>query len=576
LRFLGGVAWSGRPIPEPVSRSREPEIGKSGRQIAVGIKANQNNDQLYAEIASESAHFIFSGNKKTKYGQKNAQNSFVPLARVSNLLLIFLENFRNWSEKCIKKSKKLLEKNHTKSMMGPATGEYSNKQATSENRTNDIGGLNSISNYTFFLLGVSLVFYGYFSILFLGLLLFLSTIDYIWAIKSERSRPGLLGMIGLHLGVLFFFKYLGFLFGSVGLGGDWSDSIVLPLGISFYTFQSISYLVDVYRGEMEPENKLSRYLLYITFFPQLVAGPIVKAKDFLPQIRRVLGMDPKMLRIGVGWILLGFFKKAVLSDRLASTVDFLYQYPGAVDSAFAWVGIIGYSFQIFLDFSGYTDIAIGLALLFGFRLRDNFAMPYLSLSISEFWNRWHISLSGWLKDYLYIPLGGNRYSKLLTYRNLILVMVLGGIWHGANWTFLIWGLFHGILLCLDKWTGWGVRVREFSRFGKALAGIFCFLLVTLGWTLFRAPDFQIWCDLVTTLFSGKTEGISLGYTRTQEFLWITGLVVLGHIAGVKNYHPKNWDPNQPPGIRFLIFTGVAVLVLVLGSVPARPFIYFIF
>ena len=324
----------------------------------------------------------------------------------------------------------------------------------------------------------SYYFYYKSSGLFFWLLALVTTSDYFIAkaIAQVKEKGGVaktlvfLSLL-LDLGLLVFFKYTNFLgesictllencgvhvpsyiTGSYLQGVVWQPrDIFLPVGISFFTFQSLSYTIDVYRGNIKPLNRLLDYAFYVSFFPQLVAGPIVRARDFIPQIRRPLIVTEQMFGTGVFLIIAGLFKKAVISDYISvNFVERIFDQPDLYSGLENLLAVYGYTLQIYCDFSGYSDMAIGIALLLGFQFPKNFDSPYKSASITEFWRRWHISLSSWLKDYLYISLGGNRHGKFRQYFNLLMTMLLGGLWHGASLNFILWGGFHGILLCLDK------------------------------------------------------------------------------------------------------------------------------
>jgi D-alanyl-lipoteichoic acid acyltransferase DltB (MBOAT superfamily) len=320
-------------------------------------------------------------------------------------------------------------------------------------------------NRKFFLLAASYFFYGYWDWRFTLLLAGSSLINYsagrlVGLINDERERRVVVGVaVALNLVVLGFFKYYGFfidsladLLGQLGLERDLPFlEIILPVGISFFTFQGISYVVDVYRRQLDPVRSPLDIFLYISFFPQLVAGPIVRAADFLPQLRARPELDRPMVSLGIVLILVGLFKKMVIANYLATElVDTVFFDPSAYGSPDLILAVYGYAVQIYCDFSGYSDIAIGVAALLGYRFKWNFNQPYRAASLREFWRRWHISLSQWLRDYLYKPLGGSRGGKLRTYRNLFLTMLLGGIWHGAAWTFVIWGVIHGTALVLER------------------------------------------------------------------------------------------------------------------------------
>ncbi|XDD48432.1 MBOAT family protein [Leptospira sp. WS39.C2] len=361
----------------------------------------------------------------------------------------------------------------------------------------------------------------------------------------------------------------------------WSQ-FLLPVGISFYTFQSISYVVDVYQGELRPERSFISYLLFLCFFPQLVAGPIVTAKSFLPQIRRPQSFVRIPLLFALFLILLGLFKKMVLADHLAEVSDLVFAHPGEMETRALWTGMFSYSFQIYCDFSGYTDIAQGVALLFGFRLPENFRMPYLASGFSEFWTRWHISLSQWLRKYVYIPLGGNRMGSFFTYRNLLLVMAIGGLWHGASWNFVIWGLGHGCLLVLER----SAR-NQFSflslSYLKPLKVIFTFFSVSLLWVFFRSANFFDSLCYLQGIFS-KKEGFSLPYSLEMKFVYCFLLILLGHIVGVKLFRENKQMlayfgkyQNSLGKLAFFAFLAVLSLILiVLYSAESKPFVYFVF
>ena len=353
----------------------------------------------------------------------------------------------------------------------------------------------------FILLAASYYFYMSWNAKFVVLLLALTAIDYTAALGLERGSPQrkklfLIAGLAANLGFLGFFKYYNFLADNlVGLlrlrPHSLALSIILPLGISFHTFQSMSYLVDVYRGKQKAIRNPIDYALFISFFPQLVAGPIVRAGEFFADLYSWKPpVNEGQLR-GVLLIVLGLAKKMALADQFAQIADAYFgnarAHPGA---ASAWSGACAFALQIFFDFSGYSDMAIGMALLLGFHFPPNFRRPYLAFSITDFWRRWHMSLSRWLRDYLYIPLGGNRHGLLMTYRNLMLTMLLGGLWHGASWNFAIWGAYHGGLLSLEKFAGRASFEERPSPWLYPLRAIATFGLVCAGWVFFRAATFS--------------------------------------------------------------------------------------
>ena len=311
------------------------------------------------------------------------------------------------------------------------------------------------------LLIASYVFYGFWDWRFLALLFVSTVVDYNLALLIEKSEsPGerkalLAASICVNLGILGFFKYFGFfaesfasLLNSFGFQSSTPFfNIVLPVGISFYTFQTMSYTIDVYRRKLPATRNFFDFALFVSFFPQLVAGPIERATKLLPQVLQPRKFSQSNFVEGFYLIILGLFKKVVIADNMAPIVNYIFSRDvSTLSGAEVLVGVYAFAFQIYGDFAGYTDIARGVAKWLGFDLMLNFRMPYFATSPSDFWQRWHISLSSWLRDYLYIPLGGNRQGTLLTYRNLMLTMVLGGLWHGAAWTFVAWGFFHGLIL----------------------------------------------------------------------------------------------------------------------------------
>lgn len=446
----------------------------------------------------------------------------------------------------------------------------------------------------------SLLFYATIHPPYLILLLSTITVDWLLAraisvANRPRKRKIFLGLsLVYNLGILSFFKYANFIAENVlkiinnmieinilhhsllsNFLGTGFPKILLPLGISFFTFQSMSYTIDVYRRVIEPERSWLHYGFYISFFPQLVAGPIVKAKEFLPQISRYFSWENVPLFSGLSWIVLGAFKKAVLADRLAIPVDHFFQNPTAYSSAFAWKSVFAYSFQIFLDFSGYSDIAIGLALILGFRLPVNFRLPYFAFSFSDFWRRWHISLSSWLRDYLYLSLGGNRVGEWLTYRNLFLVMLLGGLWHGANWNFMIWGGLHGFLLAWERFSRLGEKIPNFHFLAQIPFRISVFIIVTLLWIFFRTGDLDSSLIVFTKLFSGMP-GVEMGHTSERDLFLVLSTLAIGHFLGKIGFHPSHWESiSYRPVIHSLSFA-IAFIIITLLAVPGKPFIYFVF
>ncbi len=438
-----------------------------------------------------------------------------------------------------------------------------------------------------FLLLSSYVFYGSWDARFLSLLLFSTLVDFavgkrLGETQNTSLRKRLLGIsLVCNLGVLAFFKYFNFFLSSaeellraVGLDSALPHlSIILPVGISFYTFQTLSYTIDVYRRQLKPTDSLIDFALYISFFPQLVAGPIERATHLLPQLQFERRVSREQLRSGSWLIFWGLFKKMVIADNLALYVDQVYSNPSGATGFQTILATYAFAYQIYCDFSGYTDIARGLAKLLGIELMLNFNRPYLATSPSDFWRRWHISLSTWLRDYLYIPLGGNRFGFLLTYRNLLITMILGGLWHGANSTFILWGLFHGVILCVYRVANadaWGDK----SRAIQFLKLVVMFHLTCFGWMLFRANSLAELWQLVRNIFGniGFFESVSTMIFPVCFFvclLWI-----------VETWTKSQDDPHNFAGFRNGFFTLMISLLLVLMIWFSAPtgvrFIYFQF
>ncbi|MFZ0430453.1 MAG: MBOAT family O-acyltransferase [Acidobacteriota bacterium] len=436
------------------------------------------------------------------------------------------------------------------------------------------------------LLAASYFFYMWWNPKFILLILASTLIDYFCgrALPRLRRYRRLVLVVSLasNLGLLGFFKYYNFFASSLSaMFGLSPDSlflqIILPVGISFYTFQSMSYTIDIYRGELQPVDSFTDFALFVAFFPQLVAGPIVRAREFLPQLKDWHGPSARDVQEGILLLLLGLIKKMVLADHFALISDAYFGNVGASPGAWAaWTGTLAFAMQIFFDFSGYTDIARGSALLMGFRFPSNFERPYLASSITDFWRRWHISLSTWLRDYLYIPLGGNRNGRWNTYRNLMITMLLGGLWHGASWNFVIWGGYHGGLLAAHRIVGRRTRSRPPGWPTLALRPLTVLLnfgLVLIGWVFFRARTFDDSWWTLQNLFSLHGSGAGLmGWGLWAALLGSMALAVLEERWGVFQRLV-----DAPATIRILCYGG-AFAVLELFSVTDLqiPFVYFQF
>lgn len=389
----------------------------------------------------------------------------------------------------------------------------------------------------------------------------------------------------VNLGLLCYFKYTNFLLECWAslTGGSFSMlDIFLPVGISFFTFQSLSYTIDVHRREIKPLTNLLDYAFYVSFFPQLVAGPIVRARDFIPQIRRPLFVSDEMFGHGIFLIMSGLFKKAVISDYISvNFVERIFDNPTLYSGVENLMGVYGYALQIYCDFSGYSDMAIGIALLLGFHFNINFDSPYKSASVTEFWRRWHISLSSWLRDYLYISLGGNRKGKVRQYVNLIITMFLGGLWHGASWNFVLWGVLHGVALAVHKfWMSLTGRKKGEQSHGirRFFGVVVTFHFVCFCWIFFRNADFATSVDMLRQIFTvfrpQLLPQLLAGYWE------VFALMGLGYML---HFLPDSWERACTKTVIRLPLLGKAVLMIALiylviqmKSSDIQPFIYFQF
>lgn len=418
--------------------------------------------------------------------------------------------------------------------------------------------------------------------------------------RRWQARCLLVLSLTIDLGLLAYFKYTNF-FGQVWadiVGTHWGTlDIFLPVGISFFTFQSMSYTIDVYRRQITPLTNLLDYAFYVSFFPQLVAGPIVRARDFLPQIRRPLDITAQMVGTGVFYIVGGLLKKAVISDYISiNFVERVFDQPALYSGLENLMAIYGYALQIYCDFSGYSDMAIGIALLLGFRFPQNFNAPYKATSITDFWHRWHISLSSWLKDYLYISLGGNRKGQLRQYLNLMITMLLGGLWHGASLTFILWGGIHGLLLCIDKiWhriCPWlspldskdqsntpTTRAGRMGRMAlKTLAAIITFHIVCIAWVVFRSQDIEAAQTMLTQVVTHFQPQVAMQWL--EGYTLVALLIAIGFIM---HWMPGRWSnytrrivSRMPLAVQALIIVLAIYLVIQVKATDVQPFIYFQF
>jgi len=458
-----------------------------------------------------------------------------------------------------------------------------------------------------YLLIFSLFFYYKSGGYFFSLLIFTTVVDYLvgfglGATQKQINRKILILIsVAANLSVLAYFKYSYFfiditnqIFGTdfkvVNLLAEWTNSlsgagfdvstIILPVGISFYTFQSMSYTIDVYRRKLAPVKSIIDFGFFVTFFPQLVAGPIVRASEFIPQ----LYLDYKLTKREFGYalflILNGLIKKMIISDYISMNfVDRVFDNPMAYSGFENMMGVYGYALQIYCDFSGYTDIAIGVGLLLGFKLPINFNSPYKAVNITDFWRRWHISLSTWLRDYLYFTLGGNRKGKILRYINLLITMILGGLWHGANYRFIIWGAIHGVTLAFHKLWLEIFKKKKNGNFFTRIAGVFItFNIVCFSWIFFRAHNMKAVNEMLSQITN------SFGLTLIPEIVrsyWIVFTILFAGFfihwlpATFKEKY-RGWFIETPMWLKVLITVVVVIIIIQAKSSNVQPFIYFQF
>ncbi|NLW89089.1 MAG: MBOAT family protein [Clostridiaceae bacterium] len=443
-----------------------------------------------------------------------------------------------------------------------------------------------------FLLFVSLIFYAWGEPIYIVLMLLSVLVNYGMARfigpmdeRSKHAKLFLVFSIIFNIGMLFVFKYANFFTDNVNflLGSAIEIPLIrLPIGISFFTFQAMSYSIDVYRGQTPPEKNPGNVLLYISFFPQLIAGPIVIYSDIHKQIRKREETLEKTVT-GIKRFTVGLGKKILIANSLGSVADQVFALSGSeMNAPIAWLGAITYSLQIYFDFSGYSDMAIGLAGLFGFHLKENFNYPYISGSIKDFWRRWHISLSTWFREYLYIPLGGNRKGMARTAIHLIIVFFCTGIWHGAQWTFVVWGFYHGLFIMLER-----IGVIRPERWKiKALGNVYTLLVAVTAFVIFRAESIGLGFSMIAKMFTGFSSTPEM-----QTFLYrtVTPYLILFLLIGIigatrlpktlfEKISSQSFIPKELPGYASMLFSIVilGLCILSLSSTAYNPFIYFRF
>jgi alginate O-acetyltransferase complex protein AlgI len=438
-----------------------------------------------------------------------------------------------------------------------------------------------------FLLLASYFFYGYWDWRFVLLMFAMSLANYLFGLQIEKTevqkqrKVWLVTSVIFNLAVLGVFKYFNFFLESANAVLAGFDirfpylNILLPIGISFITFEVMSYTIDIYRRENKSSKNFFDLALLVAFFPHLIAGPILKPKEFLPQLEQAILIRWPNLILGAQIFLVGLVKKVLVADRLALFIEPVFRTPAAYDSMTVWLAVVAYALQIYCDFSGYSDMAIGSAKMMGFDIPMNFNFPYISKNITEFWRRWHISLSSWLRDYLYISLGGNRKGQLRTYINLMLVMLLGGLWHGASWNFVVWGGLHGVGLAVHR--AFSGRIKERVRHGvspfiTAVSWLATFVFVCTAWVFFRSPDFGTSWTIVQKMYAlTSTSGVNWFATA---LLIALPIFFLADWAAANLRNGKQFNLTGFRGIFVVIF--VAMGVFFLAPENPAPFIYFQF
>ncbi|WP_400191078.1 MBOAT family O-acyltransferase [Hymenobacter sp. B81] len=447
------------------------------------------------------------------------------------------------------------------------------------------GVLKTIKARNAWLTLMSYVFYGWWNPVFCLLMMASTASDYVigkylYRTESPAKRKLLMTLtIIVNLSVLGFFKYYNFFAESLNGTFAWLDlpiyapiitGLILPVGISFYTFESLSYTIDIYRREVKPANNLVDFFCFISLFPHLVAGPIMRYVDLDRQLKQRDHSEGKFA-VGIVFLVTGLLKKLIIADNVAPLADAVFNAPAGTTVGDAWLGALAYTMQIYFDFSAYSDMAVGLGLMIGFEIIQNFNSPYQSVSVQDFWRRWHISLSSWLRDYLYVPLGGNRKGKYRTYLNLILVMLLGGLWHGAAWTFVVWGLYHGVLQALERALGERHPLKQLPVWGQRLA---TFLLVLVGWVFFRAADlptaFRVLGNLVGYHGGQPVQPLDLAQPLGLAFLTFATIVSMSYPNLWQQPVRLNWRTAVVYGL------GLVVSVVLIMTQQNSPFLYFQF
>lgn len=440
------------------------------------------------------------------------------------------------------------------------------------------------------LLLASYYFYMSWNPIYIVLILISTGIDFTSGyLLGKTGKPNLRKLILgfsmiMNLGMLVYFKYANFFIDTLNKvlqnqGQPPFDilNIILPIGISFYTFQTMSYTIDVYHRKVEPEKSILAFALYVCFFPQLVAGPIERYATLMPQLKARVSLTKNDLAVGFRLILYGFFMKMVIADNLGVQVDHAYAHISEMHSLQLIGAAILYSFQIYCDFHGYSTIAIGAALLFGVRLSDNFKSPYFSVSLTQFWRRWHITLTNWFRDYIYYPMGGNRASKVKWVTAVLVVFIVSGFWHGASWTFIVWGALHGVVTLVEKILR--LDFNPTSKWGRLAKGVITFSFVTLTWIFFRSPDFTIAREFFAGMVNQWNFPLSplesLSHVSLAEtFVYLLLFLVLDYFTRRQNFGTLMESKSRV--LRWSLYFVLAFLILGRSGTDIQPFIYFQF
>ena len=451
----------------------------------------------------------------------------------------------------------------------------------------------NFSTEKWFLLVASYAFYMSWNIRCGLLLFFISLVNYffgLWIVQTndpKKRKIFLIISIIINLSALSYFKYTNFILDNTWAGltllgmnvNRLQYEILLPIGISFFTFQAMTYTIGLYRQSIQPCHSLRDFLLFVAFFPQILAGPINRAAELLPQFNQRTRATMLDFEAGIAQFAIGAVKKLVISDRIALHVNLFFSAPGNYDALSLLFGLAGYTIQIYCDFCGYSDMAIGTARIMGYRFPENFQMPYSAVNIAEFWRRWNITLSKWLRDYLYISLGGNRLGNIRTYANLLITFLLCGLWHGASWTFIIWGGIHGIALTVHRvWSIWNPlsslkNIPLIKYIGILFSRILTLGIVMIGWLFFRADSLTIAGQYFSRLLSWSSDGTRLFSPYIFAALIIVFVI---HLAFPKDSNWAQQIPHRSIQARILSYTVLALLIICFGATDPSPFIYFMF